>query len=443
MNPLTEKRPTALCQQIAAIGREELAAKGPIQHYYECVEMKGQTLTESADAPLGRGKLPTGRNATAEAVRDLRNILGTISMLSDLGILDLPRSSAASSTFQQIKLACADAKDLCERKLENQVASSNVQQVDLATLVMAMVPLLTTYFRADSSLRVNGLNSAPVANDAAAKIRQVVTNLVKNAAEALGGQPGMVTISTGVMELDGRTYSYLDVYDTGCGMDDETSSQLFEHSFTTKFDGHGLGHEYRYRLVIGDKHWMRIDPYARQVTNSVGNAIVHDPTFDWQGDNFQMPPVNEIVIYELHLGTFHDQPKGQTDKLTAAVQKLDHLHRLGVNVIEVMPLAEFAGYSSWGYNPACVFAVESDYGGPVALSGSSRQCIKAAWVWFSTSFTTTSVPVTWICGNLTAGVKTGWAVSTSITTGALRLLGARRAPISAVKKFDNLFATTR
>jgi len=73
------------------------------------------------------------------------------------------------------------------------------------------------------------------------KIRQVVTNLVKNAAEVLGDQPGMVTISTGVMEFDVRTYSYLDVCDTGCGMDDETSSQLFEQSFTTKFDGHGLG----------------------------------------------------------------------------------------------------------------------------------------------------------------------------------------------------------
>jgi signal transduction histidine kinase len=243
MKPMTEKRPTADATDVT-YEREGAFDHGVIRHYYECVEPNGKTLIrrpESADALLGRRKLPTGRNATAEAVHDLRNILGTISMLTDLALLDVQRSSTANSTFQQIKLACADAKDLCERMSENQGTSSNVQQVDLATLVMAMVPLLTPYFRDDSSLRVNVLKRAPVANVAAAKIRQVVTNLVKNAAEALGDHPGLVTISTGVMELDARTYSFLDVCDTGCGMDDETSAQLFEHSFTTKFDGHGLG----------------------------------------------------------------------------------------------------------------------------------------------------------------------------------------------------------
>jgi hypothetical protein len=65
----------------------------------------------------------------------------------------------------------------------------------------------------------------------------------------------------------------------------------------------------------------------------------------------------------MHLGTFHDKEDGNSDKFAEAVQKLDHLQRLGVNVIEVMPLAEFAGALSWGYNPACVFAVETAYGG--------------------------------------------------------------------------------
>lgn len=128
-----------------------------------------------------------------------------------------------------------------------------------------------------------------------------------------------------------------------------------------------VGDEYRYRIVNGDQQLLRIDPYARQVTNSVGNAVVHEPHFDWAGDDFHLPAVNELVIYELHLGTFHDDKNGQSDRFADAIQKLDHLQRLGVNVIEIMPLAEFAGDLSWGYNPACIFAVEESYGGPAGF----------------------------------------------------------------------------
>lgn len=128
-----------------------------------------------------------------------------------------------------------------------------------------------------------------------------------------------------------------------------------------------IGNEYKYRIINGGRELLRMDPYARQVISSVGNAVVYDPQFDWAGDDFHLPAVNELVIYELHLGTFHDQEDGTSDKFAEAVKKLDHLQRLGVNVIEVMPLAQFPGYSSWGYNPSCVFAVETNYGGPVGF----------------------------------------------------------------------------
>ncbi|MCD6639905.1 MAG: hypothetical protein LT071_08330, partial [Nocardioides sp.] len=53
--------------------------------------------------------------------------------------------------------------------------------------------------------------------------------------------------------------------------------------------------------------------------------------------------------------------------------KFDHLVALGVNVVQVMPVAEFAGDYSWGYNPAHVFAVESAYGGPDAFKAFVRE----------------------------------------------------------------------
>jgi 1,4-alpha-glucan branching enzyme len=128
-----------------------------------------------------------------------------------------------------------------------------------------------------------------------------------------------------------------------------------------------IGDEYRYRIVNGDGTFLRIDPYARQVTSSIGNSVVHDPHFDWEDDNFHLPAINELVIYEMHLGTFNATKDDRSNEFEETLQKLDFLKRLGVNVIELMPLAEFGGYTSWGYNPSCIFAVEESYGGPIAL----------------------------------------------------------------------------
>jgi 1,4-alpha-glucan branching enzyme len=131
----------------------------------------------------------------------------------------------------------------------------------------------------------------------------------------------------------------------------------------------GVGDEYLYRLVTPAGELRRIDPYAREVTNSVGHTVLHDPEFDWRGDHFKMPPHNELVIYEMHIGTFNDQHPEEDAPATFsdAVKRFDHLRRLGVNAIQVMPIAEFAGNRSWGYNPSHMFAVESSYGGPRAF----------------------------------------------------------------------------
>jgi 1,4-alpha-glucan branching enzyme len=124
------------------------------------------------------------------------------------------------------------------------------------------------------------------------------------------------------------------------------------------------GDEYRYLIVNGDQRLSRIDPRARMVTNSVGNGVVVDPAHDWHGDAFAMPPWNELVIYELHIGTFHRPDPDQPGTFADAIEKLGHLKRLGVNAIQIMPAMEFAGDISWGYNPAHIFAIESTYGGP-------------------------------------------------------------------------------
>ena len=129
------------------------------------------------------------------------------------------------------------------------------------------------------------------------------------------------------------------------------------------------GDQYKFLLATAQGEFQRIDPYAREVVNSVGNAIVHDPSFDWAGDEFKLAPWNEIVVYELHVGTFSESDDNLSGKFGTVSARLGHLKKLGVNAIQIMPIAEFAGEQSWGYNPSHIFAVETDYGGPLAFKG--------------------------------------------------------------------------
>jgi 1,4-alpha-glucan branching enzyme len=134
------------------------------------------------------------------------------------------------------------------------------------------------------------------------------------------------------------------------------------------------GDEYRYRICAGEHEFSRIDPYARQVTNSAGNGVIYQSAFDWGADRFALPAWNELVIYEMHVGTFHVQEDGRPGTFHSAIEKLPYLRDLGINAIELMPMMEFPGGLSWGYNPAHPFAIESDYGGPDALKLFVKTC---------------------------------------------------------------------
>lgn len=141
--------------------------------------------------------------------------------------------------------------------------------------------------------------------------------------------------------------------------------------------GARAGQEYKYLLRNGETLLERIDPYARQVTHSVGHGVIYDPdSFDWQGDDFRLAPHNELVIYEMHIGSFHVEEKGRPGGFDTVLKRLDHLVKLGVNAIQIMPISEFAGDFSWGYNPAHVFAVESAYGGPDGFKHLVREAHK-------------------------------------------------------------------
>ena len=128
-----------------------------------------------------------------------------------------------------------------------------------------------------------------------------------------------------------------------------------------------VGQEYRYVINTPGGQLGRIDPYAREVTNSAGNAIIRRPDYSWGDMPYRTPNWDELVIYELHVGTFNDAVGGGPGSFQSVVNRLDYLEQLGVTAIEIMPSAEFATDFSWGYNPSHIFAIEQAYGGPTAL----------------------------------------------------------------------------
>ena len=126
-------------------------------------------------------------------------------------------------------------------------------------------------------------------------------------------------------------------------------------------EGLAPGTAYAYRVDDGDPV---PDPASRsQPWDAKGPSAIVDPRgFEWSDEAWRGRPWHEAVVYELHLGTL--TPAGT---YRAAIEKLDHVARLGATAIELMPLAEFAGARGWGYDGVLPFAPESAYGPPEDL----------------------------------------------------------------------------
>ena len=121
------------------------------------------------------------------------------------------------------------------------------------------------------------------------------------------------------------------------------------------------GIDYGFRLDDGE---LLPDPRSlRQPFGINGPSRTYDHSaFSWTDRSWRGGPLHGSVIYELHTGTF--TPQGTFD---AAIGRLDHLRRLGVHTVELMPVATFPGRHGWGYDGINLWAVHEAYGGPDGL----------------------------------------------------------------------------
>jgi 1,4-alpha-glucan branching enzyme len=136
--------------------------------------------------------------------------------------------------------------------------------------------------------------------------------------------------------------------------------------FALDVPGASPGQMYKYVLTGADgREVTTADPRAQRMKNSASASIIHDPSsYRWTSGAFSPPPLDRQVIYEMHVGTFHDAPGGKPGTWASAIEKLDDLRDLGINMIELLPIFEFPGDYSWGYNPSFLYAPESIYGPP-------------------------------------------------------------------------------
>jgi 1,4-alpha-glucan branching enzyme len=140
-----------------------------------------------------------------------------------------------------------------------------------------------------------------------------------------------------------------------------------------------VGSQYKFVVATGGAAPLwRVDPYARCITRSNGvlNCRVASADQPYTTPGYSTPPWNELVIYEMHIRTFLYCTDGVDGKgsFRSAMSKLPYLSALGINAIELLPIGEFVGDISAGYNPAYIFAIEDEYGGPDGF----RQFVNAA-----------------------------------------------------------------
>ncbi len=156
-----------------------------------------------------------------------------------------------------------------------------------------------------------------------------------------------------------------------------TNTALFSEGasgvWSVDVDNAVTNQQYKYRI---NGTTYKQDPRGRKQVSSTGNSIIYNTTnFSWAGDTFVSTnvPLSDTVIYELNIGTFNDTGSGPGTFITAT-NRLAYLKQLGITAIEVMPINEFPGDYSWGYNPSDLFGVESAFGGPDGLKNFVKAC---------------------------------------------------------------------
>ncbi|MCP4646970.1 MAG: response regulator [bacterium] len=187
---------------------------------------------------------------------DFNNILMAILGNADLALMDISTANPAYSNVKAIETAARRAAELSKQMLAySGKGTFLIENVCLNEAVEEMTHILEVSISKKAVIKYHFADNLPLVKADATQIRQIIMNLVTNASDAIDKTSGVISIKTGAMHCDADylastyinetsdtcQYVFVEVSDTGCGMDPDTMTKLFDPFFTTKFTGRGLG----------------------------------------------------------------------------------------------------------------------------------------------------------------------------------------------------------
>jgi two-component system cell cycle sensor histidine kinase/response regulator CckA len=187
---------------------------------------------------------------------DFNNLLAVIMGHAGLALPEIPEGSRARLSIEEVISASRTAAQLTQQMLAYSGRGKfTIAPINLSHLIEDVTRLIATLISKKATLQLNLDPDLPPIEGDSAQLRQVLINLLTNASDALCERPGTIQVTTGAQEVDegelvsvlpdrslpAGTYVFIQVTDTGCGMDEGTVQRIFDPFFTTKFTGRGLG----------------------------------------------------------------------------------------------------------------------------------------------------------------------------------------------------------
>ncbi len=256
---------------------------------------------------------------------DFNNLLCGMLGAAELAVREEPANVAILESLDQIRDTALQASDLCRQLLAYSGRGRFViEPLDLSILIEDMEHLLQLSASKKAVLRFALSRNLPNVEADKTQLRQIALNLLINASEAIGDNSGTIRVTTGVedlgsaqlanshpaQELEPGRYVFLEVADTGCGMDEETQGKVFDPFFTTKFTGRGLGLAATQGIVRGHRGAVEVHSELGQGTRfkvllpaSERRSFVVEPVQDsveeWQGEGTVLVVDDEPMVHSV------------------------------------------------------------------------------------------------------------------------------------------------
>ena len=270
------------------VGRTETALDGRKSIMAgACVDITEQKFAEAEQQRLTQQMLHVQKLESLGVLaggiaHDFNNILCAILGNTELAMMKTKPASAEQGYLKEIEKATRRAAGLAGQMLAySGKGLFTVQVFDLNRLLHDMTSLLEISISKKASLHFRTSDNLPAIEADETQIRQIIMNLVINASEAIGDNPGEITIETDTRVCTEQffrsfwldtppptgEYVVLSIGDSGCGMDKQTIARIFDPFFTTKFTGRGLGMSVVHGIIKGHRG-------AIQVESTVGRGSI-------------------------------------------------------------------------------------------------------------------------------------------------------------------------